>query len=96
MKRDTTAPAAEATEEKLFDNWFDPVESILRSKVRGFLETMIEEELETALGRPRYGRRQGPASEAATPTVIGHRHGQRPRSLPGHSGEPISRFRAPG
>jgi hypothetical protein len=53
MKRDTTKLAAETTEERLFDNWFDPVETILRSKVRGFLETMIEEELETALARPR-------------------------------------------
>ena len=53
MQRDTTEPAAEATEEKLFDNWFDPVETILRSKMRDFLETMIDEELETALARPR-------------------------------------------
>jgi len=80
MKRDTTEPAGEATEEKLFDNWFDPVETILRSKVRGFLETMIEEELETALARPRYGRRSGTTPDAAatptmTPTIIGHRHG---------------------
>jgi hypothetical protein len=27
----------------------------LRTKVRGFIEAMIEEELETALGCPRYG-----------------------------------------
>ena len=57
MKRDTTAPVAEAAGEKLFDSWFDPVETALRGKVRGFLETMIEEELETVLARPRYGRR---------------------------------------
>jgi hypothetical protein len=57
MKRDTTKPADDATEEKLFDNCFDPVETGLRAKVRGFIETMIEEELNTALSRPRYGRR---------------------------------------
>ena len=57
MKRDTTKRADDATEEKLFDNWFDPVETGLRAKVRGFIETMIEEELDTALSRPRYGRR---------------------------------------
>jgi hypothetical protein len=40
----------------LFDDWFDPVETGLRSKLRGFIETMIEEELDTALSRARYGR----------------------------------------
>ena len=84
MKRDTTEPGAEATEEKLFDNWFDPVETILRSKVRGFLETMIEEELATALARPRYGRRSEPTSgSAAPPAILGHRHGRRARMLTG-------------
>ncbi len=63
MQRDTTEPAAEATEEKLFDNWFDPVETILRSKMRDFLETMIDEELETALARPR----RSPASAQSRP-----------------------------
>ncbi len=92
MKRDTTEPAGEATEEKLFDNWFDPVETILRSKVRGFLETMIEEELETALTRPRYGRRFEPTSDSATtptmtPTIVGHRHGHRIRKLSGTFGQ---------
>ena len=79
MKRDTTEAAAEATEEKLFDNWFDPVETILRSKVRGFLETMIEEELEAALVRPRYGRRPSrrwrmprPHHRSAIDMAIGH------------------------
>ncbi|MGH6829663.1 MAG: transposase, partial [Methylocella sp.] len=88
MKRDTTEQAAEATEEKLFDNWFDPVETILRSKVRGFLETMIEEELEAALGRPRYGRRleSDPEDETVKP-LIGHRHGRRTRTLTGTFGQ---------
>jgi hypothetical protein len=26
MKRDSTKSAADTTEEKLFDNWFDPIE----------------------------------------------------------------------
>ena len=46
-------------DEKLFDNWFDPIETELRTKVRGFIEAMIAEELETALARPRYGRQSG-------------------------------------
>ena len=57
MKTDTTKAAGDVADEKLFDNWFDPVETGLRAKVRGFIETMIEEELDTALSRPRYGRR---------------------------------------
>jgi hypothetical protein len=52
-------------EECLFDSWFDPIEDGPRAKVRGFIETMIEEELTSALSRPRYGRRRvGRASDA--------------------------------
>jgi len=87
MKRDTTNPADDATEEKLFDNWFDPVETGLRAKVRGFIETMIEEELDTALSRPRYGRRlELTAADNAAVPIVGHRHGHRMRSLTGTFG----------
>jgi putative transposase len=88
MKTDPTKPVAEATEEKLFDNWFDPVETDLRTKVRGLIETMIEEELETVLSRPPYGRRPGlaAAGDAAAP-VAGHRHGHRTRTLTGTFGK---------
>ena len=83
MKNDTTKTPADVANEKLFDNWFDPVETELRTKVRGFIETMIEEELEVALARPRYGRR--PVEDAAVP-IAGHRHGRRIRSLTGTFG----------
>ena len=53
----TSARAGEA-EGLLFDSWFDPIEDGVRAKVRGFIEMMIEEELTTAVSRPRYGRRQ--------------------------------------
>ena len=43
MKTDTTERASEAIEERLFDNWLDPVESSLRSRVRGFLEAMMRQ-----------------------------------------------------
>jgi hypothetical protein len=87
MKRDTTKRADDATEEKLFDNWFDPVETGLRAKVRGFIETMIEEELDTALSRPRYGRRlELTAADNAAVPIVGHRHGHRMRSLTGTFG----------
>jgi putative transposase len=59
VKKDTMKTPVDVADEKLFDNWFDPVETELRTKVRGLIEAMIEDELETALARPRYGRRSG-------------------------------------
>ena len=84
MQRDTTEQAFATSEEGLFDNWFDPIEETLRGKVRGFLAALIEEELTTALGRRRYGRRAEP--EAGRP-LVGHRHGKRLRKLIGTFGE---------
>ena len=52
--------------------WFDPLEEAVRLQVRGFIEELLQEELEAALGRGRYER-----GEAAN----GHRHGRRPRQL---------------
>ncbi len=87
MKRDSTKTAAAVADERLFDNWFDPIETALRAKVRGFIETLVEEELETALARPRYGRRpEPPAEDHADEPVVGHRHGHRMRSLTGTLG----------
>jgi putative transposase len=69
----------------LFDDWFDPIEAGLRERVRGFIETMLESELEAVLARPRYGRhpveRDGEVAGAA-----GHRHGHRTRRLTGTFG----------
>src|ERR1700704_6371142 len=53
-------------------------------KCAGFIETMIEEELEVALARPRYGRR--PVEDGAAVPIAGHRHGRRIRSLTGTFG----------
>lgn len=79
--------AADVAGERLFDNWFDPIEMALRTKVRGFIETLVEEELETALSRPRYGRRMAPsAADHADEPIVGHRHGHRMRSLIGTFG----------
>jgi putative transposase len=87
MKTDTTKPAGDVADQTLFDNWFDPVETGLRSKVRGFIETMIEEELDTALSRARYGRRRKlTAADNAAAPIVGHRHGHRMRSLTGTFG----------
>ncbi len=87
MKNDTTKASVDVAEARLFDNWFDPIETELRTKVRGFIETMIQQELETALARPRYGRRSGrPGEDDAAAPIVGHRHGQRIRSLTGTFG----------
>jgi putative transposase len=86
MKKDTMKAPVDVADEKLFDNWFDPIETELRTKVRGFIEAMIEEELETALARPRYGRRSGPSIEDDGAPIAGHRHGRRTRTLTGTFG----------
>jgi putative transposase len=88
MTKDTTHAAAIAADIMLFDNWFDPIEDGIRARVRGFIETMLEEELDVALSRPRYGRRKAPAdgSGAAVP-LVGCRHGHRKRALTGTFGK---------
>ena len=44
MKTKAAQPDGEAAVE-LFDDWFDPIESSLRGRVRGFIEQVIEAEL---------------------------------------------------
>ena len=56
-------------------------------RVRAFIQTMIESELEAVLSRRRYDRRPKahPANNGAG-GVAGHRHGHRSRSLLGTFG----------
>src|SRR4051795_1004341 len=70
----TEATSAAATSPSPFagGDWFDPLEEAVRRRVRAFIEELLEEELEAALGRGRY-ERDGAAK--------GHRHGRRPRRL---------------
>ena len=58
------------------DAWFDPIEAGVRERIRSFIETMLGEELEAALGGGRYERGHGK----------GHRHGRRERRLLGSFG----------
>jgi len=69
----------------LFDNWFDPLETELRARARGFIEELIRGELDAVLARPRYGRSQITGNEAKA-GVAGHRHGSRRRTLTGTFG----------
>ncbi len=55
--------------------WFDPIEWGIRDRVRGFIEGLVEQELDAALGRGRYER----GAEAPK----GYRHGTRERQLIG-------------
>ena len=75
MKTNSTTPAA-AGDVFAGDAWFDPIEAGIRGRIRGFIETMLEEELAAALGRGRYERGD----------TKGHRHGKRERQLLGSFG----------
>ena len=75
MKEDTQAspPAPLAS-----GSAFDPLEDGVRQRVRRFIETILEEELQAVLGRGRYER----SAEGAT----GHRNGHRERQVIGTFG----------
>jgi transposase-like protein len=72
-----------------FGDWFDQIEMGVRTRVRSFIEELIEAELEEALSRPRYGRaaRAGAGDGGVEPRLSGHRHGHRSRSLMGTFGQ---------
>src|SRR4051812_7371158 len=92
MTADITSPAAGAAETKGFlsEDWFDPLEAGGRTRIRSFIEELLEAELEAALGRKRYARGRAPekrpSAEAARSPVSGHRHGHRERTLMGTFG----------
>jgi putative transposase len=84
----------------LFDNWFDPIETEVRGRVRQFIKELIRGELDEALARPRYGRSKTAGDEERA-GVVGHRHGSRTRSLTGTFGPveievPRARLNTPG
>src|ERR1700757_1949497 len=53
----------------LLDAWFDPIEAGLRDRVRDFIQTMIESELEAVLSRPRYAHRPNADPELEAKTI---------------------------
>jgi putative transposase len=50
-KPDSLQPATEMAVDP-FDNWFDPIETEVRSPAREFIQEMIRGELHTVLARP--------------------------------------------
>jgi transposase-like protein len=82
-KLDSSQPAATAAVD-VFDTWFDPIETLVRERVREFIQAMVEGELDGTLMRPRYGRLA--TTDAVAAAAVGHRHGHRPRSLLGTFG----------
>jgi putative transposase len=73
----------ESPPEFLGSGWFDPIEAAIRDRVRGFIEELVDAELDAALGRSRYPRRM-PAAMACG--AAGYRHGRRDRQLLGSFG----------
>src|SRR5262249_61522790 len=93
-KYDSSQPVAD-TAVYLFDDGFDPIEATVG---RGFIQAMIEGELDGTLERPRYGRRLQSSISASDGRIAvnGHRHGHRSRSLMGTFGLPRARLNGPG
>jgi transposase-like protein len=82
MTRDSTLNVAATGVSELFvdADWFDPLAAEVRSRIRGFIESLLEAELEGALSRGRYEHAAGGTA------AVGHRHGHRERSLLGTFG----------
>src|SRR5271156_1261733 len=87
MTTDSTRPAAGSTEGEHFlcDDWFVPLENGVRTRIRGFIEELLEDELDAALGRGRY-ERAGAADKESPKGAAGSRHGHRERGLLGTFG----------
>ena len=83
-KPDSSQPGSEMAVD-LFGSWFDPIETEVRARARGFIEELIRGELDDVLARPRYQRGDKGAAEGGG-AVTGHRHGSRTRSLTGTFG----------
>ena len=87
MTIDSTKSAIGSSEGGHFlcDDWFDPLETGVRKRIRGFIEELLEAELDAVLGRDRYeGPRMGGGNSPIA--AVGSRHGHRERGLMGTFG----------
>ena len=82
MEKDSR-DASDKSSEFLCGGWVDPIEVMIRDRVRGFIEELVEAELDEALGRSRYQR---PESADMARRTGGYRHGRRERQLLGSFG----------
>ena len=87
MTTDSTKPAISAPEggDFLCDDWFDPLETGVRTRIRSFIEELLEAELDAALGRDRYERPRVAGGDSSR-SAVGTRHGHRERGLMGTFG----------
>ena len=91
MTTNSTMPTPSSTEGEQFlcDDWFDPLENGVRTRIRGFIEELLEAELDAALGRARYER---PGAGGGSPeSSAGSRHGHRERRILGTFGATMVR-----
>jgi putative transposase len=70
----------------LAETWFDPIEVGIRDRIRGFIEALVDEELNDALGHARYQRSSRAAGAETARERVGYRHGRRKRQLLGSFG----------
>ena len=82
MAKDSRDTSKESSE-FLGAGGFDPIEVVIRGRVRGFIEELVEAELDDALGRLRYQR---PGIADMPRPRAGYRHGRRERQLLGSFG----------
>src|ERR1700692_1352349 len=86
-KPDVSQPTTQSNSH-LFDDWFDPIKTGIRDRVRELIEEMIRSELDAVLSRPRYGRRAKDADGRELGAGGGgHRNGSRLRTLMGTFGK---------
>jgi transposase-like protein len=87
MTMGSTKPATGFAEGEHFlcDDWFDPLETGVRARIRGFIEELLEAELDAALGRDRYERSEVSGGDSSR-GAFGSRHGHRQRGLMGTFG----------
>ncbi len=78
MEQDSTRTEVNGTALFAGETWFDPIEVGIRERMRGFIQELIGQELEAALGRGRYER------DVEAPK--GYRNGTRERQLLGSFG----------
>ena len=78
--RTMPTPSSAEGEQFLCDDWFDPLENGVRTRIRGFIEELLEAELDAALGRARY-ECSGAGGGGSPESSAGSRHGHRERRI---------------